>query len=69
MQTMALFPRYTRPISFLGLPALVMTGGFSAEGLPISFQFVAQPFAEATLLRIAHKYQHLTDWHDRLPPI
>jgi aspartyl-tRNA(Asn)/glutamyl-tRNA(Gln) amidotransferase subunit A len=69
MRTMASFPRFTRPISYLGLPALVLPGGFTAEGLPLSFQLVAPPFAEGMLLRVGHQFQKLTAWHQQLPPL
>ena len=67
MRTMASLPRFTRPISYLGLPALVLPGGFTPEGLPLSFQLVAPPFAEGLLLRIGHQFQKLTEWHQQLP--
>ena len=66
---MAEFPRFTRPFSYLGLPALVLTGGFSDKGLPLSFQLVGAPFSEALLLRVGHQYQRLTGWHLRVPPL
>ena len=62
-RTMAEFPRFTRPISYLGLPALVLPGGFSSANLPIGFQIVAPPFAESLLLRLGHHYQRETDWY------
>ena len=68
-RTMAEFPRFTRPISYLGLPALVLPGGFSDAGLPVGFQLVAPPFAESLLLNLAHRYQQATDWHLRQPDI
>lgn len=68
-KTMAEFPRFTRPVSYLGLPALVLPGGFSSAGLPIAFQLVAPPFAESLLLRLGHHYQRETDWHLRQPSI
>tara|TARA_A100001037_G_scaffold253369_2_gene237937 strand:+ start:2291 stop:3703 length:1413 start_codon:yes stop_codon:yes gene_type:complete len=69
VQTMGLFPKFTRTISYLGLPAISVPCGFSGNGLPISFQLVGQPFAEPTLLNVAHMYQRETDWHERAPDI
>ncbi|MBM3489197.1 MAG: Asp-tRNA(Asn)/Glu-tRNA(Gln) amidotransferase subunit GatA [Alphaproteobacteria bacterium] len=60
---------FTRPISFLGLPALSLPCGFAENGLPLGMQLVGRPFAEATLLRLGHHYQQATDWHRRVPPI
>ena len=68
-RTMAEFPRFTRPISYLGLPALVLPGGFSDSNLPIGFQLVGPPFAESLLLKLGHRYQLATDWHLRRPSI
>jgi aspartyl-tRNA(Asn)/glutamyl-tRNA(Gln) amidotransferase subunit A len=61
-------PSITMPFSVGGLPAIAIPCGFSrAEGLPLSLQIAAAPFAEAMVLRIAHAYQQATDWHRRHP--
>jgi aspartyl-tRNA(Asn)/glutamyl-tRNA(Gln) amidotransferase subunit A len=61
-------PSITMPFSVGGLPALAIPCGFGrAEGLPLSLQIAAAPFAEATVLRIAHAFQQATDWHRRHP--
>jgi len=61
-------PSITMPFSVGGLPALAIPCGFSrAEGLPLSLQIAAAPFAEGLVLRIAHAYQQATDWHRRHP--
>lgn len=59
----------TRPISFLGLPALSVPCGFSKAGLPVAFQLVGRPFAEALLCSLGDAYQQATDWHHRVPPL
>ncbi len=64
---MSRFSRLTRPFNGLGLPAVSVPCGFSGDGRPIAFQLVGRPFAEATLLRLAHAYQEATDWHSRRP--
>ena len=66
---MATFGRCTRPISYLGLPALSVPCGFTDNELPIGFQLVGRPFAEATLFNIGHLYQRQTDWHRRAPTL
>lgn len=43
----------TRPVNFLGLPAVCVPIGFDTNGLPISVQLVGKPFSEALLLRAA----------------
>ncbi|MDP6706869.1 MAG: amidase [Alphaproteobacteria bacterium] len=59
----------TRPMNYLGLPALSLPAGFSADGLPVAFQLVGRPFQEAMLFRIGHAYQRATVWHRRTPPL
>ena len=59
--------RMTMPFNLSGLPALSCPCGFSKDGLPIGLQIVGKSFEEATVLRIAHAYQQLTDWHRREP--
>jgi aspartyl-tRNA(Asn)/glutamyl-tRNA(Gln) amidotransferase subunit A len=43
--------------------------GFTSERLPIGMQIGARPFAEGTLLRIAHAYEQATPWHRETPPL
>ncbi len=57
--------RLTMPFNLSGLPAVSCPCGFSSNGLPIGLQIAGKPFEEATVLRIAHAYQQLTDWHRR----
>jgi aspartyl-tRNA(Asn)/glutamyl-tRNA(Gln) amidotransferase subunit A len=59
--------RYLRWVNYLGVPALVLNGGFDARGLPIGIQIIGRPFAESTLFRLGHAYQGATDWHRRVP--
>ncbi len=56
----------TRGINYLGLPALSVPCGF-AGGMPVAFQLVGKPFAEALLLQAGDAYQRVTDWHTRAP--
>lgn len=59
--------RCTRPISYLGLPALSVPCGFDEDGLPIAFQLVGRPFAEAQLCQLGDAYQQVTNWHTARP--
>jgi aspartyl-tRNA(Asn)/glutamyl-tRNA(Gln) amidotransferase subunit A len=59
--------RLTMPFNLSGLPAISFPCGFTSDGLPIGLQVAGKPFEEATVLRIAHAYQQLTDWHRREP--
>jgi aspartyl-tRNA(Asn)/glutamyl-tRNA(Gln) amidotransferase subunit A len=65
---MGRFSRLTRPFNGLGLPALALPCGFSADGRPLALQIVGRPFDEATVLRVGHAYQRATTWHLERPP-
>jgi aspartyl-tRNA(Asn)/glutamyl-tRNA(Gln) amidotransferase subunit A len=60
---------FTIPVNLAGLPGVSIPGGFTRAGLPIGLQLIAPAFDEATLLRAAHAYQTVTDWHIRTPPL
>ncbi|MCX7892967.1 MAG: amidase [Burkholderiales bacterium] len=68
-RTLGLLTRFTRPINFLGLPALALPAGFTAEGLPVGMQLVGRPFSEDLLLRLGDAFQRATDWHERAPAV
>jgi aspartyl-tRNA(Asn)/glutamyl-tRNA(Gln) amidotransferase subunit A len=53
----------------LGLPTISIPCGFSASGLPIGLQISGAPFAESTVLALAHAYEQATDWHTRKPKL
>lgn len=59
----------TRPHNVAGLPAISVPCGFTAEGLPAGMQLGGRALCEATILRAAHAYQQVTDWHARRPPV
>jgi aspartyl-tRNA(Asn)/glutamyl-tRNA(Gln) amidotransferase subunit A len=59
----------TRLFSVAGVPAIAVPCGFSAAGLPLSFQLVGRPFDEPGILRVGAAYQAATDWHTRRPPV
>jgi aspartyl-tRNA(Asn)/glutamyl-tRNA(Gln) amidotransferase subunit A len=59
--------RNTSPIDVLGLPAISVPCGFTTAGLPIGLQIVGAPFAESTVLALAHAYEGATEWHQRHP--
>ena len=61
--------RSTRPVSYLGLPAMIVPCGFSDSELPLAFQLIARPFAEELLCRVGHAYQQATSWHEHEPEL
>ncbi len=59
----------TRSNNYLGIPALAVPCGFTADGLPAGFQLMGRPFSEAQLFQLGHAYQGATEWHERVPEI
>ena len=59
---------YTVPANLAGVPGVSIPCGFS-DGLPIGLQILGRHFEEATILRVAHAYQQVTDWHRRTPSL
>ncbi len=57
---------YTIAINLAGLPAMSVPAGFS-DGKPVGLQIIGNYFTEDKLLNIAHQYQSVTDWHQRIP--
>ncbi len=57
----------TYPFSMANVPAIALPMGYSRQGLPLSLQIAAKPFAESVLFRIAHAYEVATPWHTRHP--
>src|SRR5256885_3667177 len=66
---MGRFSRLTRPFNGLGLPALALPCGRSADGRPLALQIVGRAFDETTVLRLGHAYQEATSWHLELPSV
>jgi aspartyl-tRNA(Asn)/glutamyl-tRNA(Gln) amidotransferase subunit A len=59
--------RFTYPFGFSYLPSLSVPCGFTNHGLPVGFQLVG--LNSSMLLRVAHAYQQVTDWHTRQPEL
>jgi aspartyl-tRNA(Asn)/glutamyl-tRNA(Gln) amidotransferase subunit A len=57
---------YTIATNLAGLPGISIPAGFTQE-LPVGLQLIGNYFAEARLLNVAHRYQQVTDWHQRIP--
>ncbi|MDM0069938.1 amidase [Variovorax sp. J31P207] len=65
----ASFTHCTRPISYLGFPALSVPAGFTASGLPAAFQLVGRPLDEKLLLRLGAAYERESAIADRWPAL
>jgi len=61
--------RFRRPFNLVGAPAISVPCGFTEAGLPIGLQIVGRPLEDGLVLKVAHIYEQMTDWHRRRPPI
>jgi aspartyl-tRNA(Asn)/glutamyl-tRNA(Gln) amidotransferase subunit A len=59
----------THPYGTANVPALVVPMGFTQDGLPLSLQIAAPPFAELTVYCIGHAYERATPWHWQHPDL
>lgn len=57
---------YTIATNLAGLPGMSIPAGFS-NGLPVGLQLMGNYFDEARMLDVAHAYQQVTDWHQKMP--
>jgi aspartyl-tRNA(Asn)/glutamyl-tRNA(Gln) amidotransferase subunit A len=60
---------YTPAWNLLGAPAMSVPMGPITDGLPSGLQIIGGRFDDATVLRVADAYQHVTDWHTHVPPL
>ncbi len=62
---------FTLSTSLAGLPGMSIPCGFGQGGKnaqrPVGLQIIGNYFNEAKLLNVAHRYQSVTDWHQRQP--
>ena len=56
---------FTIPVNLAGTCAMSLPAGFSAGNLPIGMQLIGRPFGEETILRAAHAFEQVTEWHTR----
>ena len=61
--------RNTRPFNVLGLPAITVPCGFTADGMPVGMQISAAPGADRKVFAIAHQFEQRTEWHHCLPRV
>ncbi len=60
---------FTIPANLAGIPGISIPCGFTEENLPIGLQFLAKPFDEEMLFRVAYTFEKNTDYHRRRPNI
>lgn len=60
---------FTVSANLAGLPGVSVPCGFTDTRLPIGLQLVGRAFDESSVLRIAHAYQQITDWHLQAPAL
>jgi aspartyl-tRNA(Asn)/glutamyl-tRNA(Gln) amidotransferase subunit A len=59
--------RHTSPFNTLHIPTISLPCGFSEADLPVGLQIAGRWWEEGLVLRAAHAYQQVTDWHKRRP--
>lgn len=57
------FNKFTMIFDASQSPAISLPCGFTEDGRPVNLQFAARSGREDLLLRVAHEYQKVTDWH------
>ena len=64
----AWFP-FTYPFAMMGLPAISVPCGFTADGLPVGLQIVGRRLADASVLRAAAAFEAIAPWSGRRPAL
>ncbi|MDX2357781.1 amidase [Dietzia sp. PP-33] len=57
----------TAPLDISGTPTITLPGGVTERGTPIGFQLCGSDFSEQLLVRAAHAFQSVTDYHKKHP--
>ena len=58
---------FTLGVSLAGLPGMSVPCGFDHHQLPVGLQIIGNYYREPDMLAAAHRYQQLSDWHQRAP--
>lgn len=66
-KVIATLTRLTRPINYLALPAMTVPAGFVRGGMPVGFQLIGRPFAEALLYRLGGAFEAKVPVYETLP--
>lgn len=59
----------TSEFNILGIPAITVPCGFTANRLPVGLMIAGRPWAEGQVLALAHAYERATKWHTERPPL
>ncbi len=62
-------PVFSSLFSQVGLPAISVPCGFTADGLPVGLQITGRDLDEQTVLRVAHAYEQDARWFERRPAL
>jgi Asp-tRNA(Asn)/Glu-tRNA(Gln) amidotransferase A subunit family amidase len=54
-------------VNMIGVPAIVVSGGFYPDGLPFGLEISARPWKDGNLIGYAYAYEQAT--HHRHPPV
>lgn len=57
----------TLPSSLYGGAAISIPAGFDSNGLPVGLQIMGAVFDDARVLQLAHAFQTITEYHNRIP--
>jgi len=60
---------FTSQFNLTGQPAISLPLHWSSTGLPMGVQFVAAPFREDVLVRLASQLEEAMPWRDRVAPL
>ncbi|MCA1796138.1 MAG: Asp-tRNA(Asn)/Glu-tRNA(Gln) amidotransferase subunit GatA [Geobacteraceae bacterium] len=60
---------FTLSANLAGICGMSLPCGRAEDGLPIGFQLLGKPFAEADLLRTGYAYEQTQEWHTARPVI
>jgi aspartyl-tRNA(Asn)/glutamyl-tRNA(Gln) amidotransferase subunit A len=60
---------YTLSANLVGIPAVSVPSGFTAEGMPIGLQLMARPFEESLLLKTAYAFEQKAGAIGRRPAV
>ena len=66
---LSLMSRLTRAFNLTGQPTVSVPCGFTSDGLPIGMQLAGRMWEDSVVLRAAHAYESVTDWHTKRPSI